>query len=153
MEEFRAQIATLRAFPARLQAFVAPLNEAQLRFRPQDKEWSIVENIGHLIDIDRLYVARVDLMLSSERPQFAPFTPDDQVRAGGYQAKPLADLLATYSELRQATVAGLSTIAPDELTRVGIHARFGEITIARLVEILVNHDEVHYTQMRNNLTQ
>ena len=153
MDDFAAHIAKLSAFSARLQAFVAPLTDTQLRFRPQDKEWSILENIGHLIDIDRLYVERVDLILSSERPQFAPFNPDEQVSAGNYQTMSLAELMATYSELRQATVAGLSTIAPDELTRVGIHARFGEITVARLVEILANHDEVHYTQMSNNLTQ
>ena len=153
MNELTAHIAKLRVFPARLHAFVTPLTDTQLRFRPHAKEWSILENIGHLIDIDRLYVARIDLMLSSERPHFAPFNPDEQVNAGMYQAKPLAELMATYTELRQATVAGLSTMAPDELTRVGIHTRFGEITITRLVEILVNHDEVHYTQMSNNLTQ
>ncbi|MFM7678206.1 MAG: DinB family protein [Roseiflexaceae bacterium] len=153
MNELTAHIAKLSAFPARLHAFLAPLTDTQLTFRPHDKEWSILENIGHLIDIDRLYVERIDLMLSSERPHFAPFNPDDQVTAGMYQAKLLAELMATYTELRQATVAGLSTMAPDELTRVGIHTRFGEITIMRLVEILVNHDEVHYTQMSNNLTQ
>jgi hypothetical protein len=36
---------------------------------------------------------------------------------------------------------------------VGFHTRFGEITITRLIEILVNHDEVHYAQINNNLTQ
>ena len=153
MEHFAAHIAKLSDFPARLHTFVTPLTDTQLRFRPQDKEWSILENIGHLIDIDRLYVERVDLILSSERPQFAPFNPDEHVSAGNYQTKSLTELMTTYTELRLATVAGLSTIAPDELTRVGIHARFGEITVARLVEILANHDEVHYTQMNNNLNQ
>ena len=153
MHELTAHITKLSAFPARLHAFVAPLTDTQLRFRPHDKEWSILENIGHLIDIDRLYVVRVDLILSSERPQFAPFNPDETVQAGNYQTKSLSELMEVYTELRQATVAGLSTIEPDELTRVGIHARFGEITVARLVEILANHDEVHYAQMNNNLTQ
>ena len=93
MNELTAHITKLSAFPARLHAFVAPLTDTQLRFRPHDKEWSILENIGHLIDIDRLYVARIDLMLSSERPHFAPFNPDETVQAGNYQTKSLAELM------------------------------------------------------------
>lgn len=153
MDDFNANISKLAAFPTRLHAFVAPLTTTQLRFRPQDKEWSILENIGHLIDIDRLYVARVDMIITSERPHFAAFHPDDEVRAGNYHAQSLTELLTRYTALRHATVVRLRTVTNDELTRVGVHTRFGEISIARLIEILANHDEVHYTQMSNNLTQ
>jgi len=151
VEKFRAHIATLTAFPTRLTALVTPLTDAQLQFRPDEKEWSVLENIGHLIEIDPLYVDRIDRILSEERPVFAPFDPDAGVRAADYQHKSLAELLATYVTQRQATIDGLSTIEPDELTRVGIHAKFGEVSVARLVELLAGHDEIHYTQITNTI--
>lgn len=147
VEKYHAHIATLAAFPARLSALVTPLTDAQLHFRPDDKEWSVLENIGHLVDIDPLYVDRIDRILSEERPVFAPFDPDAGVRAAHYQHQNVSDLLATYIAQRQATIDGLSTIVPDELTRIGIHAKYGEVSIARLVELLAGHDEVHYTQI------
>ncbi len=147
LEPFAAHIATLTAFPARLAALVTQLSDTQLHFRPDAKEWSVLENIGHLIEIDPLYVDRIDRILSEECPVFAPFDPDAGVRAADYQHQSLTELLATYSARRQSTIDGLSTIEPDELTRVGIHAKFGEISVARLVELLAGHDEVHYTQI------
>ena len=64
VEKFRAHIATITAFPARLTALVTPLTDAQLHFRPDEKEWSVLENIGHLIEIDPLYDDRIDRILS-----------------------------------------------------------------------------------------
>jgi uncharacterized damage-inducible protein DinB len=151
VEKFRAHIATITAFPARLTALVTPLTDAQLHFRPDEKEWSVLENIGHLIEIDPLYVNRIDRILSEERPVFAPFDPDAGVRAADYQHQNVSDLLATYVAQRQATIDGLSTIELDELTRVGIHAKFGEVSVARLVELLAGHDEIHYTQITNTI--
>jgi hypothetical protein len=120
-------------------------------FAPTKKNCPVLENIGHLIEIDPLYVDRIDRILSEERPVFAPFDPDAGVRAADYQHKSVAELLDTYVTQRQATIDGLSTIEPDELTRVGIHAKFGEVSIARLVELLADHDEIHYTQISNTI--
>ena len=44
-----------------------------------------------------------------------------------------------------------STIELDELTRVGVHAKYGEVSVARLVELLAGHDEIHYTQITNTI--
>ena len=111
----------------------------------------MLENIGHLIEIDPLYVDRIDRILSEERPVFAPFDPDAGVRTADYQHQNVSDLLATYVAQRQATIDGLSTIELDELTRVGVHAKYGEVSVARLVELLAGHDEVHYTQITNTI--
>lgn len=151
MDAFVAHIEQLRAFPAQLQAVVASLNDMQLRFKPVN-EWSIIENIGHLIDIDELYVGRVDRILAEERPAFPRFEPDPIVAAKGYQQMDGQALLQQFMVTRQATIDGLSTIEPDELGRAGIHAVYGEMTLQRLVEQLANHDQKHLVQIHETIS-
>jgi hypothetical protein len=150
MNAFVAHIEQLRAFPAQLQAVVASLNDMQLRFKPAN-EWSVIENIGHLIDIDELYVGRVDRILAEERPAFPRFEPDPIVAAKGYQQMNGHDVLQQFITTRQATIDGLSTIEPDELDRAGMHAVYGEMTLRRLVEQLANHDQKHLVQIHETL--
>lgn len=150
MDEFVAHIAKLRAFPAHLQSVVASLTAAQMRFKPAN-EWSVIENIGHLIDIDELYVGRVDRILAEERPEFPRFEPDPIVAAKGYQQMDGNELLQQFIATRQATIDGLSTIEPDELDRAGMHAVYGEMTLRRLVEQLANHDQKHLVQIHETL--
>lgn len=150
MDVFAAHIETLRAFPAQLQRIVTSLNDDQLHFKPAN-EWSVIENIGHLIDIDELYVGRVDRILAEERPEFPRFEPDPIVATKGYQQMNGHALLEQFIATRQATIDGLSTIEPDELHRAGVHAVYGEMTLHRLVEQLVNHDQKHLVQIHETL--
>ncbi|MFZ9858280.1 MAG: DinB family protein [Roseiflexaceae bacterium] len=150
MDTFAAHIAKLRAFPSHLQTVMASLSEAQLRFKPAN-EWSVIENIGHLIDIDELYVGRVDRILAEERPEFPRFEPDPIVATKGYQQMNGHDVLQQFIATRQATIDGLSTIEPDELNRAGMHAVYGEMTLLRLVEQLANHDQKHLVQIHDTL--
>jgi uncharacterized damage-inducible protein DinB len=150
MDEFAAHIAKLCAFPAHLQTVVASLTDAQLQFKPAN-EWSVIENIGHLIDIDELYVGRVDRILAEERPEFPRFEPDPLVATKGYQQMDAHALLQQFIATRQATIDGLSTIEPDELDRAGMHAVYGEMTLRRLVDHLANHDQKHLVQIHETL--
>jgi len=150
MQEFHDNVRRLVEFPHHLKHVIAGLTDAQLQFKPAN-EWSIIENIGHLIDIDELYVGRVDRILAEERPEFPRFEPDPIVAAKGYQQMNGHALLAQFIATRQATIDGLSTIEPDELNRAGMHAVYGEMTLRRLVEQLANHDQKHLVQIHETL--
>jgi len=150
MQEFRDNVRRLVEFPQHLSRVIGALTDAQLSFKPTN-EWSVIENIGHLIDIDELYVGRVDRILAEERPEFPRFEPDPIVVAKGYQQMNGHALLQQFIATRQATIDGLSTIEPDELDRAGVHAVYGEMTLRRLVEQLANHDQKHLVQIHETL--
>lgn len=150
MQDFHDNVQRLVEFPQQLAQVVQALTDAQLRFKPVN-EWSVIENIGHLIDIDELYVGRVDRILAEERPEFPRFEPDPIVASKGYQQMHGHDVLQQFMTTRQATIDGLSTIEPDELDRAGMHAVYGEMTLRRLVEQLVNHDQKHLVQIHETL--
>jgi hypothetical protein len=150
VQDFHDNVRRLVEFPHQLTQVVQALTEAQMRFKPAN-EWSVIENIGHLIDIDELYVGRVDRILAEERPEFPRFEPDPIVVAKGYQQMNGHDVLQQFIATRQATIDGLSTIEPDELDRAGMHAVYGEMTLRRLVEQLANHDQKHMVQIHETL--
>ena len=151
MAEMSQLVDQLHQFAERLAQLLGTVDQAQSSYKPAANEWSIREIVGHLIDIDELYGERINSMLESENPTFAAFLPDAVVSEKHYHDQDLADLLTTYLERRQLTVDGLSTLEPDELVRTAQHAKFGAITVVRLIEILVNHDEVHWQQIHANL--
>lgn len=150
MQDFRDNVQRLVEFPQQLSRITDGLTDAQLRFKPAN-EWSVIENIGHLIDIDELYVGRVDRILAEERPEFPRFEPDPLVATKGYQQMDGHALLQQFIATRQATIDGLSTIEPDELDRAGMHAVYGEMTLRRLVDHLANHDQKHLVQIQETL--
>lgn len=144
MDEFAATIARIRAFPARIQDIVAPLTNAQLQFRPHAHEWSILEHIGHIIDIDGVYRERIAQICAQEYQPFALFSIDGIHQQGNYQAQSITALLQVLHATRGETVRMGAALTARDSMRIGIDAYFGEITLARLIEILANHEDEHY---------
>ncbi|MFM2309351.1 MAG: hypothetical protein RLY87_1472 [Chloroflexota bacterium] len=148
MHDFRRSLAALSAFPAELQQLLAGVDDTLAHRIPAANEWSVVEVIGHLIDIDPLQIERVDRILAEERPQFTRFDADAAVHAAGYARRSLDDVLTAFIALRQATVDGLSTIEPDELDRVGIRYTGEVVTLRALMASFAAHDQNHAQQIR-----
>lgn len=143
MQGFHDNIRRLVEFPTRLVQVTQALPDAQGRYKPANT-WSIVEHIGHLIDIDRLYLHRIELILTHEHQPFAHFSIDEVHQQGHYQARPIAELLAVFTETHNHIVHILHGLTTDQTMRIGLDAYFGAITLARLIEILVNHQDEHY---------
>lgn len=153
MDDVVANITNIAAFPARVEALVTPLRVAQLAFRPHDTDWSILEHIGHLIDIDCVYQERIALIRAKEYQPFASFSIDGIHRQGNYHAQSISTLMASLHATRLATVHVVRDMNASEFMRIGIDSYFGEITLARLIEILVHHQDEHYEHMCRIATQ
>lgn len=147
MDDVVATIAKLAVFPTRIETLVAPLAVAQLAYRPHNTEWSIREHIGHLIDIDRIYMERIALIRAKEYQPFALFSIDGIHQQGNYQAQSITALLAALHATRHETVRVWRDMTASEFMRIGLDSYFGEITLARLIEILANHEDEHYNHM------
>ncbi|HMO59774.1 MAG TPA: DinB family protein [Roseiflexaceae bacterium] len=149
-DQYTEALAALAAFPARLRAELAGLERAALYFKPTG-EWSIVENIGHLIDIDVLMGGRVGQIIARDQPTFVVLDVDEAVHKGDYQQKEALFLLNTFAERRAALVEEWRYIQPANRNRTGIHPVGGPRTIEALVTYLPGHDEVHRQQIAATL--
>lgn len=149
-DEIKSQIDTLAAFPAALKQQLHGLSDTQIRFRPAPNEWSIVELVGHMIDVGALWPGRTRQMLATENPTLASVDPA-WVQQRDYQNKQLSFLLITLGEQRAEYVEFLRTLRPAQLARTGLHPTRGPLTVAQGIAALIDHDQAHSQQIAENI--
>ena len=145
-------LGALAAFPEQLKRQVQDLSDPALRFRPAPGEWSVVEVIGHLLDIEAVYSARIRQMLATDNPSLARFDPDETVRQRDYQNKQIGFLLISLAERRAEHLELLRVLRPAQLARTGLHPTRGQLSVADTIANLAWHDGNHSQQIANNIT-
>src|SRR5215510_2290870 len=148
--QFKAQVDVLAVCPEELKRQLEGLSDAALRFRPSPDEWSIVEIVGHMTDVDAVWPGRVRQMLSTDNPQLQSVN-NDMVRQRDYQNKQIGFLLITLAERRAEFVELLRMLRPAQLGRPGLHPTRGPITVADAPAALADHDRGHRAQIAANL--
>jgi hypothetical protein len=134
---------TLRAVPPILRALVDGLDEEQARRRPSADEWSVVEVVAHMRDVEQHALHRVRRMLTEENPHLAAFDHEAYARDRKYGDLPLQPTLGEYVELRDTHLDLLTGLDPDGWQRPGSHEVHGAVTVASY-EVHVAAEEVDH---------
>ena len=120
------------------------LASADVLARPENGGWSIKEMLGYFVDTDReVWWPRIEAILRDEYPSFADIDPLELARAHDWQSQPLDEILSQLVRSRWDYAMKLNDISPAEFERSGEHAVLGNISILRILQILVAHDD-HY---------
>lgn len=151
MNDIKAQLDSLQAFPDALKRQVYELDLDALRFRPAPGAWSILEIVGHLIDIEALFSGRVRQILAADNPALTTLDVEAAVRERDYQNKQLGFLLLTFAERRGEHLELLRVLRPQQLARSGLHPVRGAMSVADCIGILARHDHEHAAQIAANL--
>jgi uncharacterized damage-inducible protein DinB len=141
----------LRGTPPRLEERVAGLTPSLLTAR-EDRRWSIQENVGHLGDLERLWLGRLD-DFAAGRPTLRAADLQNRVTwDADHNTRELAGLLREFRQLRSELVARIEALAPDELSREAAHPRLGQpMTVVDHCFFVAEHDDHHLaaiTQLR-----
>ena len=148
----KEQIDQLAAFPEQLKRQIQGLDEAALRFRPGPDEWSIMEIVGHIVDVGALWPGRTRQMLATDNPTLAAVDPN-WVRQRDYHNKQPGFLLISLAEQRAEYVEFLRVLRPAQLARTGIHPTRGQLTVEQGIAALADHDRGHSEQIAANLAK
>lgn len=144
---YRQVIERLRGTPARMEDRIRSIEPNRLSVRDGDR-WSIKENIGHLSDIERLFVGRLDdftIKVGTLRPADPTNARTREARHNEKAAEPLCTAFRT---VRAATVKRLESLAPADFSRTALHPRLG--ISMRLVDLMVfqaEHDDHHLARI------
>lgn len=137
----------LRDAPEAFALLFARADEAALHHRPAEGEWSAVEVVGHLGDLDAFNrTERFNAILMQDRPELPVYEPDARVAAADYQALTGTEVLDFFKRERDLILALLEGLRPVELARTGIHPRFGERSLLQFADMR-NHDRTHLDQV------
>jgi hypothetical protein len=139
-------ISELRAAPEEFAILFAPESEETLHHRPAEGEWSAVEVVCHVADLDTFNrTQRFNAILIEENPELPAYEPDARVADANYQALSANDALDLLKRERDLITTLLETLRPHELARTGLHPRDGERTLLQMAD-LRNHDRTHLAQ-------
>jgi uncharacterized damage-inducible protein DinB len=137
--------ARLRGTPARLEEIVRGADRNVLVRTPQENEkWSAQEHAGHLLDLEPLWMARVDdYMMEASQLTVADLS-NRKTREAQYNQRPIDEILTEFRNARSRLVSRVEKIAPALFARVSLHPRLK--TPMRLVDHLyfvAEHDDHH----------
>ncbi len=127
---------------------VEGLSEEALRFRPGEREWSIKEVCGHLLDNDEVWHRRLQMAVTQENPFLASFDQEALVRERVYQEQDIRTILARLSDVRERTTDLLAGLAQWKWARPANHWERGRMSIRQMVEFELGHDREHLEQIR-----
>lgn len=134
--------------PKALASLLQGVPEEILRRKPVPEKWSMLEIACHLRDVERLFVERYGKMVSLDRPALRMMNQDELAVRLKYNEDDPAAALRDFRRLREETVHLLGALPHQTWQRIGLHPKRGEFSIAANVEMHVNHDANHLSQIR-----
>jgi hypothetical protein len=145
---------TLRTFPATLRALVVSAPEALLRTRAKDGTFAVVEHAWHLADIEvEGYGERLRRILGEDDPSLPDFRGDVLAEERRYIELELEPALERLASARAANVARLESLTPEQWQRGGEQEGVGRVTLARVAEMMAEHDAGHAAELHALLSE
>jgi len=143
----------LGEMPGRVRTFAAELRD-QETFRPSAHPlaFSVVEHACHLRDLEEEgYALRIRRILREGNPELADFDGAAVAAGRGYLGQDLGAALRDFELARRANLKALRALPDTALAREGRLDGVGSITLRRLVDLMLEHDAGHTTELRDLL--
>ena len=140
---FPSLLERLRGTPARLDERVRDIPADRLT-RVHSGRWSAQENIGHLLDLEPLWLQRADQYFMAE-PELAPADLTNRITTdANHNARNIADLLSAFRTARMELVGLLVNAGDTIVTRTAVHPRLKRaLRLIDHMEFIAEHDDHH----------
>jgi DinB family protein len=139
------------AAPARLAKLLKGVSPAKARKRPAPGKWSIAEIVAHIADTELVGGYRIRAILGAPGTQIIGFDQDVWVTALHYDKRDLKKSFEQYRALREANLALLKSLTPEQWQHHGMHNERGAETVETIVKMFAGHDINHFQQIERIL--
>ena len=137
----------LRGTPARVEELLRDVPCDRLVARSAEK-WSIQEQVGHLLDLESLWIARLDDFIEA-RPQLSPADLQNRkTHEANHNARQIADLLREFRTARAAFVEKLDTLDHAVFSQTLLHPRLQQpLRLVDHLYFVAEHDDHHLAKI------
>lgn len=143
-----AMLAVLESTPAVLAALCADRGDEALALRPMADEWSPVEVLCHLRDVEQeVNLPRVSKVAHENNPFLAGQDTDPWAEERDYLHQDPVQALSSFTQARIELVTQLRSLDAQGWNRPARHAIFGPTLLHELVNIIAAHDRLHVQQV------
>lgn len=141
-------IERLDGTPARIDEMVSRLSPDLLILKP-DGKWSIKEQIGHLSDLEPLWLGRLEELLAGLPELRAADLTNQKTNTANHNATDIKVLLPFFRSQRQLLVERLVHLTDDQLLNVARHPRLKTpMRVIDLANFVAEHDDHHLASVR-----
>jgi len=151
--EGKKPLAVQAATANKLARLIKGVPISRLRKRPAPDKWSVSETLAHLADAEIVGGFRMRLILGAPGTPIAAFDQDRWVSSGHYDKRNPRRSVEQFRTLREANLALLKSLTPDQWQHHGVHSERGVETIDRIVHMFAGHDLNHLQQIERILAK
>ena len=125
---------------------------AKLRKRPSPDKWSVAEILAHLADAEIVISWRMRSILGAPGVPVQAYDQNSWVIAGRYEKRDPRKSIELQRVLREANLALLKSLSPEQWKHYGQHSERGQESIEHIVRMIAGHDINHIHQIERILT-
>jgi hypothetical protein len=146
-------LAVQAATPGTLERLIDGVPAATLRARPAPDKWSVGEILAHLADGEIVGAFRLRFILGAPGSPIVAYDQDRWVKSGHYEKRDPRKSLEQFRVLREANLALLESLEPEQWKQYGLHSERGQESIEQIVRMFAGHDLNHLKQIEEILAR
>ena len=141
-------IERLSGTPARLEELVGQLPPDLLTLKSKER-WTIKEEIGHLSDMEPLWLGRLDDLINGLAELRVADLTNQTTHTAGHDACETTLLLQRFRDHRRRLVSRLYNLTDQQLANSSLHPRLKTpMRIVDLAYFVAEHDDHHLAAIR-----
>jgi hypothetical protein len=141
-------IAKLRDRADEVEPICGGLSDEQLRARPAEGEWSVLENCCHLRDTASAEGVRIRRMLEEDNPTLPLYDQEAWAVERNYAGEDPKRVLTAMRAYWNGLAYLLEGLSEEDWSRPGFHPEAGNVTVQPWAASEVEHIAEHLDQMR-----
>jgi hypothetical protein len=145
--EGKQPVAVQAATAKKLERAIKGVPTSKLRKRPAPNKWSVNEIAAHLADAEVAIGWRLRLILGAPGTPIEAFDQDAWVTSLHYEKRDPRKSVEQFRVLREANLALLKSLTPEQWKHYGMHSERGQETIEHIVRLIAGHDLNHLQQI------
>jgi hypothetical protein len=149
--EGKQPLAVQAATAKKLERLIKGVPASKLRKRPAVDKWSVSEIVAHLGDAEIVIGFRMRIILGAPGTPIAAYDQDSWVASGHYEKRDPRKSVEQFRAVREANLALLKLLTPEQWKHYGVHSERGRETIAHIVRMTAGHDMNHLQQIERIL--
>ena len=156
-QDFENLLAFLEETPEVIRLLTKNLPVTELRRKPAKGQFSFLEHVCHLRDIEQEgYTVRIARLLSEEQPFLADIDGDILAHERNYNSQIFDEELSAFRRARKNNIQTIRPLPRENLKRIGILQNVGTITLEQLLSMMREHDNEHFralSDLRSQVTK
>jgi uncharacterized damage-inducible protein DinB len=126
-----------------LEAALHGVSEEIILEPPVPGKWSALENLAHLGRYHEIFIERIGRILSEQTPAFSRYRAEEDPQWESWRALAYKETAGRLAALREQLVSRLKSLSDGDYERIGVHSKFGEMSLALWLEFFLVHEAHH----------